>query len=239
MEWLKSYLAGNLLPLSGRAKREYIWQYYKLWIIGAAALAVFLVFACYRFFFVPRENWFFAVITNTYAEVGEGSELWRGYVDFSGYDTTKKKVVFNNNVFFDPTRQEGFVGNSYYESFVAFADSGDLDVVVMEKPQLEALGASGWLLDWNREECDRLREQYGDRLIYTQPYDEEYSTEPVPIGIDVSDSILMTRFHIYAGESCAVGINAKSQHPEAVEQFLHYIFEEESHERADAELSGQ
>ena len=229
MERLKRWLAGEREKLSGRTPRErwaYIWEYYKLWIIGALALVWFLAFAGYHWFFAPRENWFFAVFANTYAESAEeGGELWQDFVDYAGYDTRKKRVSFNNSIYFDLT-QGGSYANTYYESFVAFAESGDLDVVTMEEPQLVALGASGRLLDLNREECAALREAYGDRLVYAQPYDEEYSTEQVPVGIDVSDSLLMTKYHIYSAESCVLGIGAQTGHLEAVETFLQFIFQE-------------
>lgn len=228
MSWLKGYLSTEkekLSRLHGREKGEYIWQYYKLWIIGAVVLVWAAGFFCYRFLFTPNDNWFFAVFTNTYAEVGNGSELWNGFVEYSGYDTREKNVEFNNASYFDYTQNGGF-GNTYYEAFVAYADSGTLDAVTMEKDQLVALGASGRLKDLNREECAALREKYGDRLVYTQPYDEDYSTQPVPVGIDVSDSILMTRYQIYSGDSCVLGIGAESSHLEAVETFLDYIFEE-------------
>jgi hypothetical protein len=61
-------------------------------------------------------------------------------------------------------------------------------------------------------------------LLY--PYDEEYGEDQVPVGIDISDSILMTKYNLYP-DSCALGIGAYSEHLDAVEQFLDYIFEED------------
>jgi hypothetical protein len=230
MERVKQWLAGEREKLSGRPlreKAEYIWEYYKLWIIGAVALVWFVNFAVYRYFFVPRDNWFFAVFANTYSEQGaEGSQLWRDLVEFSGYDTEEKKVVFNNAIYFDLTQGNSFT-SSYYQSFVAFEESGDMDVITMEWRQLSALGATGHLMDLNSEECAAIREKYADRLIYTEPNNEEYSAEPVPVGIDVSDSLLMTKYHLYGGENCVLGIGAHTAHLDQVENFLSFIFQEE------------
>lgn len=227
MNWLKHYLSEEKQKLSGyswREKLEYIWQYYYLWIIGAVALVWFLNFAVYRYFFVPRDNWFLAVFTNTFSEVGNNSELWEDFVAYTGYDTTEKKVEFNSNSYFDLTKTGGSV-NKYYEAFVAFADSGELDVVVMEtRQQLAAVGATGRLLDLDRRECAALRERYGDKLIYTTPNDEDYESERVPIGIDVRDSLLMSKYRVYGGETCVLGIGAKSENLEAVEAFLRFIY---------------
>lgn len=216
----------KLAGLSLSQKRQYIWQYYKLWIVGAAALLWFLGFAGYRWFAVPRENWFFALFTNTYSDVGNGSELWRDFADYAGYDLREKKLEFNASSYFDLTKAGGAV-NSYYEGFVAFADSGALDVVVMEQPeQLAAVGATGRLLDLNREECGALREKYAERLIYTTPNDESYG-ERVPVGIDVSDSLLTGKYRVYGAQRCVLGIGAHSTHLEAVETFLAFIMQEE------------
>jgi hypothetical protein len=231
MAWLKGYLSEEKEKIVGlptaREKAEYIWTYYKLWIIGAVALVWFVSFAVWRFFFVPRDNWFFAVFANTYSEQGaEGSELWQDFVDYAGYNPEEKKVAFNNSIFFDLTQGSSFT-SSYYQSFVAFEESGDLDIVTMERRQLAALGATGRLLDLNNPECAALRERYADRLVYTEANDEEYSVEPVPVGIDVSDSLLMTKYHLYGGENCVLGIGAHTAHLDQVENFLSFIFQEE------------
>ncbi len=230
MKWLKNYLSEEKKKLSGysrREKLEYVWQYYYLWIIGAVCLVWFLNFAVYRYFFVPRDNWFLAVFTNTYSDVGNRSELWQDFVDFSGYDVTEKKVEFNNNSFFDLTKTGGSV-NKYYEAFVAFADSGELDVVVMEREQqLAAVGATGRLKDLDRRECRAIRERYADRLVYAEPNDEEYGAERVAVGIDVRDSLLMSKYRVYGGETCVLGIGAKSENLKAIEAFLAFIFQEE------------
>ena len=85
-------------------------------------------------------------------------------------------------------------------------------------------GESGRLMDLRDERCGAIYEKYKDRLIYSIPYDKEYSTEPVPVGIDISDSILISKYHIYT-DGCALGIGAQSSNIEAVEKFLDYIYE--------------
>ncbi|MDO4617727.1 MAG: hypothetical protein Q4B03_09815 [Lachnospiraceae bacterium] len=208
---------------STKEKIEYIWEYYYLWIIGIIAACCFIVFAVNRFFFSIKENWVYIMFNNTYAEVGTNSDLWEGYVEYTGYDTSEKNVIFNNASYFD--YKENVTGNSYFESFVAFTEAGTLDAVTMEADALTALGQSGRLTDLDSEVCASIKEKYGDRFLYCEPYDTEYSTEPVAVGIDISDSILMTEYHIYT-DSCALGIGAYSQNIEAVEAFLDYIYTE-------------
>ena len=44
------------------------------------------------------------------------------------------------------------------------------------------------------------------------------------MGIDVSDSILMTKYHLYS-DGCALGIAVESGNIEQVERFLAFILE--------------
>lgn len=229
MKWLSAYLASEwkkISALSGRAKAEYIWQYYKLWIIGIVAGVSLLVFTVYRVATVPTENWLYAMFVNTHAEVGNGSAFWDGFVDYSHFDLHQKNVVFNNDAYFDYSRNRA-IGNTYYEVFVSFADAGILDCVTMKHDDLVSIGATGRLLDLNRPECASIQEKYGDRFVYCEPYDEEYSEELVPVGIDVSDAPLLSRYHLYE-DGCVLGLGAHTEHLDAVETFLDYIFEEAS-----------
>ena len=133
-------------------------------------------------------------------------------------------MTFNSEAYFDYADNHAR-GNVYYEVFVGFTDAGILDAVTMTPEALTELGRTGRLLDLSRPECAAIREKYGERFLYALPLDEEYSTEPVPVGIDISDSLLVTRYHAYP-EGCALGIGALSGHVSAVEQFLDYIFQE-------------
>ena len=93
--------------------------------------------------------------------------------------------------------------------------------------QLAAVGATGRLKDLDRRECRAIRERYADRLVYAEPNDEEYGAERVAVGIDVRDSLLMSKYRVYGGETCVLGIGAKSENLKAIEAFLAFIFQEE------------
>ena len=202
-------------------KLAYIWEYYKLWIIGIIAAVWFVTFAIHQYTTTLRDYWCFLVFNNTYADAGDHSELWKDYVDYAGFDLKEKAVVFNAQSYFD--YQKSVTGNSYFEAFVAYADSGTLDGITMGTESLAALGETGRLLDLNSEACASIREKYGDRFIWCTPLDETYASGEVPVGIDISDSRLVTEYHVYEGD-CALGIGAGSGNVESMELFLDFIF---------------
>ena len=212
----------KILRIPGTGKKiEYIWEYYKLWIIGAVFLIWLVTFAVRQYTTSLRDYWCYMIFANTYADAGDHSDLWEDYVEYAGFDLTEKAVRFDANSYFDYLK--GVTGNSYFEAFVAYADSGTLDAIVMGSDSLTALGRTGRLLDLNSEACASIRAKYGDRFLYAVPIDTEYSTEEVPVCIDISDSRLVSEYGIYS-EPCAIGIGALSKNVEAVEQFLDFLY---------------
>ena len=161
------------------------------------------------------------MFANTMEDGGNGSPLWKDFTEYGGYDLTAGKVEMNAASYFDPSVSGG-TNNNYYQAFVALVESGDLDLVVMGEEGLKRIGSSGRLRDLGSEDCRILKEKYGDRLVYCIPEDEEYSTGEVPVGIDLSDSLLVTRYHLYP-DDCVLGVCAYTKHLEAVGRFLEFI----------------
>ena len=222
----------KMSTMTAKQKASYIFTYYRLWILGIVC-AVFLI--CYiisHAFFSVKDYWFYGMFVNTMEDGGNGSELWQDFVVWSGFNTKEKKVELNSRSFFDPTVSGG-TNNSYYQAFVALVESGDLDVAVMGEKALEGIGSSGRLLDLRDEKCASIMEEYKDRLIYCIPYDEEYSTDPVPVGIDISDSLLTRKYGLYE-DDCVLGIAAYTQRIDSVEMFLDFLYSGDEEGEGDA-----
>ena len=223
VKWWKSERE-KISRIPGTSKKiGYIWEYYKLWIIGIVFAIWFVTFAVRQYTANLRDYWCFMVFANTYADAGDHSDLWEDYTEYTGFDLTEKAVRFEANSYFD--YQKGVTGNSYFEAFVAYADSGTLDAIAMGRDCLTALGKTGRLMDRSSDACSSIRAKYGDRFLYTVPLDEEYSAGEVPVCIDISDSRLVSEYRIYS-EPCALGIGALSENVEAVELFLDFLFED-------------
>ena len=209
--------------LSWPQRAGYVWDYYRLWILGAVCAVSLLAYGITHFLYGQRENWFYVCFANTYAEIGSGSAFWSDYARYAGYNLDEKNLVFDARVYCDPTRED--YGNQYYQFLIAAMDSGTLDAVVLEQDRLRAMGSAGRLMDLEDDRVHSLMETYGDRLIWCVPQEETYGKTEVPIGIDLSGSALVGEGRAY-GEDAALGINALAPHPEQTEVFLRYLFEE-------------
>ena len=213
----------KIASLPKKQRFRYIWDYYWLWIIGIGFLLVFGIWFVWRSTTAIRENWIGIAFPNAMTEVGNGSKLWKEFVEYTGYDTKQKNVLFEDKLYFDPTKPGG-CDNSYYESFVAMIETGQMDAVCMRREEIEELGRGGRFYDLSAKSFGRLYDKYRDRLVYSIPYDEGYSKKPVPVGIDVSDSILLKDYQIYEN-SCVFSIGFMSRNIEACETFLDWILE--------------
>ena len=220
---LKEFLEDSK-KLTGMERLKHIWTYYWIPIVSVVLAVSFLIFAVHRFFFVPKDNWFFALYANTSAEAGEGSDIWDDFVAYGDFDLDEKNVYFNSDSYFVPGTIATSEGAEYYNMFVAYVDAGTLDVVLMPKEDLQELGQYGRLADLDLEEFSELQ-QYSDLFIYAVPEDTEtYGTDPIPIGIDLSNSRLVNEYQIYSGD-CALGVGIYTEHLDVVLMFLEFITE--------------
>lgn len=208
-----------------RERLQYIWDYGRLWILILVCLLGFTGFAIYRKATAVTENYLYLAFVNTQADVGTGSDFWKGLIEATGWDTKEKNVQIDASAYFSYAENQG-KGNVYYEAVVSFLDAGVLDAVIMPAEDLTAFGATGRLMDLEDERCRAILKKYEDRLLYAVPLDTEYSADAVPIGIDISDSPKIEQYRIY-DNSCALGIGAFCGNIDNVGSFLDYLFTEE------------
>ena len=108
----------KILGIRGTKKKTaYIWEYYKLWIIGLIFILWFVPFAIHQYRTNAGDYWCYMMFTNTYADAGNGSDLWKDYTEYAEFDLKEKDVEFNAESYFDYLK--GVTGNSYFEAFVA------------------------------------------------------------------------------------------------------------------------
>lgn len=227
MERLKKWFDGErrkirALPL--KAKIEYIWIYYKIWLIAIAALICFAVYAGTTVHDAIGENWFYACFANTSADVGSNSAFCREFADYAGYDLRQKNLVFNAQMYCQPSK--GKYNDVYYQNLVTYLDGGVLDVLVMEELEIQTLGSSGRLLDLEDPRVAAVYEKYKDRLVYCEPYRaEEYGKDQVAVGIDLSGSVLVGEHKAYP-DGCVLAISSQAPHMDQIESFLAFLFRE-------------
>ena len=203
-------------------KLKYIWQYYKLWIIGIGFVLGFAAYALIIYFTVPGDIYFYGIFSNTYARLGKGSAFYDGFVEAAGYDLSKGVVELDSANYCKPSVNA--TGNTYYDALISMLDGAVDDIWVAEAEDVAAVGAAGRLMDLNSDSAAPLRERYADRFVYTKPLREDYSDQPVPIAIDLSGTVLTAGEHSAYPNGAVLGVNAYTKRLDQVVVFLDYLF---------------
>ena len=221
MEGFHTWLAQErekLAAMSWRERGAYLWDYYKLYFIVLAVLVLVGGTTVFHLATTPAENWFFAAMVNTTTDLGQGSSFYQDYADYAGYDLKEKNLLIEDSIYCQPSGRT--MGSTYYELLVSYLDGGVLDVAVMGREDLIALGETGRLMDLADERTQALLEAYPDRLVYCTSQEGEQ----VPVGLDLSDTALGAQAY---GGDCVLGVSANPPHPDQVAVFLSYLLEEE------------
>ena len=205
-----------------RDRLKYIWQYYRLWIIGLCSVLCFASYAIWNYVTVPGDIHFYAIFSNTYAQLGPGSDFYNGFVETAGYDLSTGVGEIDCANYCKPSGRAA--GNIYYEKLISMLDGKVDDVWIAEAEDVIAVGEGGRLTDLNSSEAAALKERYGDRFVYCMPLDESYSDQPVPIGIDLAGTALTGEYSAYPN-GAVLGVNAYTQRLDQVVVFLDYLFE--------------
>ena len=225
MRTLPQWFRDERKKLAGYGLRDvvrYAWQYYRLWIIGSAFSTCFFGYALYQYLTVPGEIHFYGILSNTYAQLGQGTEFYNGFIEMAGYDLHTGVVELDCANYCKPSGRA--IGNTYYEKLISMMDSGTLDVWIAEAEDVVAVGEGGRLMDLSAEAAQSIQERYGDRFVSCKPLRDTYSKDPVPIGIDLSGTALTGPYSAYPN-GAVLAINAYTKRMEEAFRFVDYIFQ--------------
>ena len=91
--------------MDARSAAVYIWDYYKLWIIGIGALLFLIIYLAVHLSAGVRDYRLYITFAGTRADVGTGSAFWREYTEAleeqDGQDSRDGAVEFNAAAYFD------------------------------------------------------------------------------------------------------------------------------------------
>jgi hypothetical protein len=200
-------------------KAIYIWDYYKLWIIGAVVIVGLTIYLV-QIFARPRENIAFeAAFVNCYDSVSDSSDMAKGfdmYLKGSDVGDIEGTIVYDNNLFFNLSKSSDY-NNSYYQKLIAYLEAGTYDVVVSDYDNLIGVGQGGRYIDLRDERIKSVYEAYSDQAVYV-----ETDEGNIPIGIDISDSPIIEAMNSYAN-GCYIAFSANSSHYDKGIAYLEYL----------------
>ncbi len=214
--WIKQELE-KIKEMSVKKAIGYILDYYKIPLISIGVLIGLLCYFMSIFLRPVQEAAGSVAFVNFYEDVTEDSGFYTAFMEqYKEKMPVESILVFDNHYFFNLEKEADYK-NSYYQKLTAYLEAGTVDVVICEEENLMGIAKSGRFLDLSDERVVEIYKQYQERIVYLF-----LEGEKIPIGIDVSDSPVLTGLNGYQ-KKCFLAISSNASHLEFVESFLKYL----------------
>ncbi len=127
--------------LDGKKKLEFIWDYYKWWIIGGIAAIIVLTTFIRDYRENSKPTYLYVEMINTYFGYDNTNTVYNDFVEEAGIDLDSEHLVIGTEATlsadnFDTTML------GFQQRLVANYSSGDLDIVIAPKDIIE--GPANW-----------------------------------------------------------------------------------------------
>lgn len=183
--------------MSSRQKWEYIWEYYKSWILAGVLIVAIILYSIYSTFF-RQENALYVTMVNA---TGYESSVFDEFLDAAGFGTERYCVDVNAGLKLNvqnPSVQDA----QTLEVLYALFGTGNLDLYAADEEMFNFFAETGALVDLRAylspeflaENENRLHKvtllSNGEEIIagiYPEEssrfYSAGYYEEPVPLGV--------------------------------------------------------
>lgn len=206
----------ELKELPPKKRIQYIWDYYKWWILGGLFAIYMLTSSIYQYA-TAKEQLLQLILVNgsvSYTEVMFAED----YLEAEGYPSDKYELIASTVEF---KMTETSYQQDYYtlQSLIARLTSGDIDVFAAPADIFATYGTEGYLLDLRDIFTKEELTSYEKYLVYT--------TDPVtattyPCAFDFTNHPWITK-HNYYSDSCQFGILYNCSNVEQAKRFLSFI----------------
>ena len=223
----------NFAEMRKRPLREflpYLWEYYRwpaFWVLFLVGSAVSIVLSIV----LQKDVVFSALMLNCRPYV-ESDVYIEEFAEQSGIDLDEYDMSFNVSLRIGETLDEDAIAASQY--ILTHISTGEIDAAVMDTRNFIGY-ADNLFQDLREYMTESQLEEFEGRIFYRpgdgsdtnlyDPYDPQSMPDPVPIGIDLSDSEGFHNAFYYADGYAVAGICVNALNPENGIKFLTYIAE--------------
>jgi hypothetical protein len=205
-----------------KEKWDYFKEYYLKITIAAIVIIVFVIYIAYTMITAPKDTAFAAFFFN---DTGDSSstELADGFAEYMNIDTKKSDVYIDATMNYSP---DGADYDSYIglEKVMAVISTKELDVIVGDSDTADYFAKAECLSDLTTVLPDDLLEKFKDSLYYATIGE---STEPVPVGIYITDAPKINEYYYYVDIEPVFSIVVNSNSIDNAIEFLRYIYMDE------------
>lgn len=226
-----------------KGKLSYFWYYYKIHTI-AAVIALFLIFTMIRDIAATKDYAFYGVYFNA-LQTFSAEEQMDAFSEYLGLDTENYEAMLDSAMYYSFTDlSETSLAAS--QKFFAMIQTGDIDVTIADEEVFSNYAVNEIFFDLREVLPADLLEQYKDDIFYVDGaqiaannagdypdgeeekplaghHDPSVMEDPVPVGIYVGDTPVLSEAGCYTQLVPVFGIVRNTSRPDTAVKYLRFL----------------
>ena len=208
----------NLQEMSKKERIEFIWDYYKFWIIGGI-IGIIAIISVVHHFMTVKETVAEMLLVNASTE-NEVSNMDE-YLTERGYNPQKQEIIINSSFIINLERTD--TTNVYtLQSLQTIIAADGADILAADSEMYQYLASLSSMADLRDFLSDDILEKYADNIFYVT---DEDSGDTYPAGIIIPNNAWMVANGYYT-DDCYIGILTGRSKSEDAAPLLLYILGE-------------
>lgn len=208
----------NWKEFTTKQKLEYVWDYYRYWILAVVCGAIFIGYIVYEeiSFREPLMN---VIMLNAQQNPGNAAEGFDEFLDSYGYEKYKGAVSVNNSLRFVESKEMEYQNYQFEQYLFALVTTGEQEIFFGNDQMFMNYVDEGMLFDLRLIITEELLLSYEDQLIYSDYFGQE---ERFPCAVCITSNRFLLENQYY-DEHCYVGVFYNADQPEIAADFMEFL----------------
>lgn len=208
--------------MNRKEKIGYIWDYYKLWIIGGCGVLILFVTILIQTLGIHKDTFLQVTLVNADTVTVDNSSLFDDF-EKEYCDSAFEKIQVEASLQMKKNDAGSLSGSSYQVLSAEFL-TGEIDLLVSDRETFEYLATTNCFGNLEDLLSKDEVEQYEPYFVYAK---DAETGKNYPVGISLTDCPKFVNENFYQQEA-VIGIGALSSHSENAVSMLGYLFQKKS-----------
>lgn len=204
--------------LNFREKINYIWDYFKWWILGTIAIIITLIITVPGILENHKEVQLYALFVNSNIQSQESTTIMDDYVEAANIDMNNKRIILDSTLYIDRDSTTTTTMENSQKLTVLFA-SNTIDVMISDEENFEFCCSQGAFMDLKELLPDDLYEKYSHKMMFAE---NPTTKEMTAYGIMMNESQILNDENAFS-EVPVLSVAYTTEHKENAILFIRYL----------------
>lgn len=206
--------------LSFTKKLQFIWDYYKWWIIGIVSLSIAIAYITPNIIENNKEVSLYAVLINSQITDQASTPIMDDFITYSNIDMDNKRIVLDSSMKISRDNADKFTLEAH-QKLLALLSSKTADVIICDQDNFEFYAEQGVFKPLDEVLPEDIYNKYSSYLFETSGYDSQKGY----YGITLKDSKILKDENAYILEPI-IGICVGAKQVGNSTKFIDYLLSE-------------